>query len=204
MLLVGMNSSTFAQDRLNTNELQDNKWRFGLSLGLGIGILSGNLTDYFDANVPLIRYGMEVGYKKHQLALNVAGDVFVNHYLLKSLEYNGIQRLAGLKLNYTWGQITYGYAFLDNNKWRITPYIGASMVDVMNAKPQIRFQKTHFNGIGGVSLDYKVGKKRGHKLLVENCIQTRLGVTQVTYQPNLAGWSVIASVSYAISLWDKK
>jgi hypothetical protein len=125
------------------------------------------------------------------------------------LEYNQVLRPAGLKLNYTWAQFTYGYTFFDNLKWSLSPYAGLVIVEVMDAtrdRSKTGFQKANLSWIIGTCLDYKIGNKgaKKHKLPFESHIQTRLGVTSITYQPNLEGWSVVGSLAYTIFFFNKK
>jgi hypothetical protein len=117
----------------------------------------------------------------------------------------------GLNLNYTWAQITAGYALIDRKYWRIAPYAGLSLVSIsanLPTKKNLGIKDT-YGVIGGVSADYKFRKKiilseMRNGTLFEQSVKLRLGLTEVVFSREtsheLYGASVIGSLSYCISL----
>jgi hypothetical protein len=219
----GTNSTAIAlwakqiQDELNAqpivlipNDLKSKKNRFGLFLGGGVGTMQGNLNAYFQSWVPTGSYGVDLGFGRYQFTFEMAGNLS-NDYLIKPLNYNGVLYEQGLNLNYTWAQITAGYALIDRKYWRIAPYAGLSLVSIsanLPTKKNLGIKDT-YGVIGGVSADYKFRKKiilseMRNGTLFEQSVKLRLGLTEVVFSREtsheLYGASVIGSLSYCISL----
>jgi hypothetical protein len=203
-----------AQNTLDTHFLQISPWRASMAIGSGGIYLGGNLNTYFDRLMPLLPLAFKIHYHRHQVLFDMSGDLFFNHYLLKSLDDNGIIRPSGLPLTYTSGQAMYGYAILDKTKWRITPFLGRGVLEIIEIEPDLKtypstknvLRRVNYHWVGGLSVDYKICKKidlppqerYGGEL--EQGIQFRLAATNVTYQSDLKGLVLVGSLSYQVLL----
>jgi hypothetical protein len=213
-LLITSLRMGYAQDSLDINALRISNWQLTYAFGVGTSHLNGNLTQYFQPNLFLLPIGMDIRYKRHHFLMEISGDLFFNHSLLKSLDNNGILRPAGLPLDYTWLQLVYGYAVWDADKWRITPYLGFGGLEVLEIEPDattypstknILRQKSKDWSVG-VCIDYKMGKKTDlmpnstYGVQCEHGFQVRLGAIPVHYQANLKGFGLLGSISYYFGL----
>jgi hypothetical protein len=213
LYMMHVNSSS-AQDSLNINNLRISNWQLVYSIGAGASHLNGNLTQYFQSNLFVLPIGMAIRFKRHHVIMDLSGDLFFNHFLLKSLDDNGILRPAGLPLDFTWLQVAYGYSVLDNNKWRITPYLGFGGLEVIEIEPDLKtypstkniLRRKSYDWSGGVCIDYKISVKvevtppYNYGAQLEHGFQARFGAMPVNYQPDLKGWGMMGSISYYFGL----
>ena len=203
-----------AQDSLNNNALRISNWQLCYGVGLGMSHLKGNLTQYFQPNQFQFSFAMNIRFKRHHTILDMSGDLFSNHHLLKSLDDKGIVRPAGLHVHYTWLQLVYGYSFLDNAKWRITPYLGWGGLEVLeeeqnpttypSTKNVLHLKSDNWSG--GVCIDYKISTKAEvtppskYGAECEQGFQVRLGAMPVQYPSGLKGYGLLGSVAYYFGL----
>jgi hypothetical protein len=198
-------SSLFFWEQKISNELELYKIRqipdfetksfgYGAHFGLGVGFFTGSIGEYFNPSFNLI-FGFDFAYKKSILYLNatLTGGKVRKDYLSDKNWYK--------KQNVTLAilDISYGYAFLDNRKIKLTPFAGFGIIELSgqnkdNEEDRLRF--VNYNILFGINADYKLRTKIkfvqnfGIKEKVETSIRARLYVSRANFAPNMKGFSI--------------
>lgn len=150
-------------------------------------------------------FGLDLGYGRYQFTLETAGTMN-NSQLLQPLTFNDVTYAKGLGVDFTWVQLTAGYAILDRPYWRIAPYAGFAVTSIAQsiAKKNASIRDS-YSVIGGISADYKFRKKiilgeARNGIFYEQSLKMRIGLNNVILSQDLYGSNGIATLSYCISL----
>jgi len=177
-------------------EFEKRSFGYALHAGFGAGSFTGSLGEHFSPTFNFM-FGFDFAYKKSILYLNgtLAGAKVRKDYISDKNWYE--KQIANVAII----DISYGYAFLDNKKLKLTPFVGLGITELSgknkdNIEDGLRF--VDYNVIFGLNADYKLRTKinlipdpyMGIKEKVETSIRTRLYVTKADYTPDLKGYSI--------------
>lgn len=186
------------------------KWRYAMFAGIDVGTFNGGTSAYFKSGAG-INFGFDFARKKSQYTMDFS---FVSGNRLKK-DYidEGVTRPKDLKLSTIFVQFTYGYALLDNARWRVAPYAGLGIAEASDRDSQKKenaFLIHSYRPIGGIGLDYKFKtivntveasplffRNRGE--LIELAIKSRIGAMPIGFNNAVKGWGLVGSVSFCVS-----
>jgi len=203
------------ENKLNKNpeikvpDFQIGDLGFGFYLGAGKYFLPGKINNHFNPSFNFA-FGMGAVYKK---SIFLMEGMSGNSYVTNDFTNNENLWSKGMKVSYSLTDLSYGYSVLDNQKFRIAPFVGLGIVEVYETLPDktIKGMKlSSVNFLAGVSANYKFNKivnlvrdpilmDRG---FTENSILTKLYVTRTNFGEDMNGFTVNLSVSY--NLLEKK
>lgn len=177
-------------------EFENRSFGYGMHFGMGSGSFTGSIGKYFAQNVSFT-YGFDFAYKKSILYLNgtLAGGKVIKSYMSAENWYE-TQNVNLAILN-----ISYGYAFLDNNKFKLAPFAGFGVTE-LSSRSIDNIRLVDGNVVFGINADYKLRTKiklipdipiaifASSKEKVETSIRARLCVSKANYTPDLNGYSI--------------
>ena len=181
-------------------KFENRNFGYGMHLGLGLGSFTGSIGKYFTQDIGLT-YGFDFAYKKSILYFNgtlTRGKVIKSY--MSDENWHETQKIDLALLN-----VSYGYAFIDNNKIKLAPFAGFGAVELSNRSiSNLRF--VDGNVVFGINADYKLRTKiklisstpvaifTSSKEKVETSIRARFFVSKVNYAPDLNGYSINLTV----------
>lgn len=181
-------------------DFENRNFGYAMHAGFGSGFYSGSLGEHFSPSFNFI-YGFDFAYKKSILFVNatLAGNKVKKDYFAdKSWS-------QGQRTNVAILDISYGYAFIDGPKIKISPFAGLGITEFTekgNGNPDEMERMVDSNLIFGVNTDYKLKTRLkfvpdemfGIKEKVETSIRTRLYITKASYFEDLTGYTMNLSV----------
>ncbi len=171
---------------------------YALHAGLGGGIFTGSLGEHFLPTFNIL-FGFDVAYKRSILFLNA------------TLAFSGVKSdyqewVKGKSAHFALLDLSYGYAVIDNAKWKLTPFagLGISGLSKGSKKNEDLVSYTDYNFIFGLNADYKFKKTvsfipdpfLGVKENVELSVRGRLYVARANYYTDLQGLSINLAVEF--------
>jgi len=100
-------------------------------------------------------------------------------------------------VNFAVGDISYGYAFLDNSKLKLAPFAGFGLTEFSGQNRDNKengLRMVDYNIIFGVNVDYKLRTKiKPFSYMpekVETSIRARLYVTKANFSTDMNGYTV--------------
>ncbi|MDH6312498.1 hypothetical protein M2137_001269 [Parabacteroides sp. PFB2-10] len=177
-------------------EFKNRSFGYGLHAGIGAGTFSGSIADHFSPTFNFM-FGFDFAYKRSIFYLNgtLAGGKVRKDYLSNDYWYE--DQNFGLAVI----DISYGYAFLDNKKFKLAPFAGLGITELSATNKNDKengLRLVDYNVIFGLNADYKLRKKinltSAIKEKVETSIRARLYVTRANFDPNLKGYSINLTV----------
>lgn len=173
----------------------------GMNIGLGSGMFTNSLQEYFTNNVINLTYGFDIAYKKHTLFLN--GTLSFNKVNKEFIDDNAIWE-KNKKTTLALIDVSYGYPIIDNSKFKLIPFAGLGITELTskNKEEEKDLKLVDYNLIFGLNADYKFKKIvnltpstfSGGKEYKETAIRVKLFANKVNYSDNLNGYSVNLSV----------
>lgn len=181
-------------------EFKNRSFGYGMHAGLGAGTFSGSIADHFSPTFNFM-FGFDFAYKRSIFYLNATlgrGKVTETYTYNDYWEKN---RSVGLAVM----DISYGYAFIDNSKFKLAPFAGFGITELSSGNDKDKdknLRMVDYNVIFGLNADYKLRKRinlaygsfSGIKEKVETSIRARLYVTRANFDPNLKGYSINLTV----------
>ena len=139
------------------------KWGMATEFFSGYAICTGNLSDNYTNNVP-IGVAFDICYNRFELFLR---DYIGFNKTKKDLFYSTGTFPKGSRVTVYLPEASLGYAVVENNRYKISPFAGIGMTDIspsendLDAIPELdevslEFSATYFLGI---NLDIKLGPK---------------------------------------------
>lgn len=175
---------------------ENGEFGYGLWVGLGTGFSTGSLGDHFSPIYSLV-YGFEASYGLSMVFLNVtlAGSKIKQDYLTDS------RWSKGSKVGVAIGDLSYGYTLINDDKYKITPFIGIGVIEHSIKDPANEtktINMTDFKMSAGLSFDYKIATRVnlipeamfGIREKTETSIRARLYVTRARYYGDMKGLSI--------------
>ena len=169
---------------------------YGLWGGFGTGFSTGSLGDHFSPIYSFV-YGFDFSYGQSMLFLNatIAGAKIKQDYA------SDIRWSKGSKVGVSLGDLSYGYTFIDDDKYKITPFVGIGIIQHSLKNPDNtaeRINMTDFNMSIGVNMDYKFATRInlipdaliGIREKSETSIRARLYITRARYNGDMKGLSI--------------
>ncbi|MDL2227255.1 hypothetical protein LJC25_01760 [Bacteroidales bacterium OttesenSCG-928-K03] len=101
-------------------------WGWTINVGLGCGILSGTLKDYYK-HYGIIDVSFDIFYKKFALLSDMYFGLSKNK---KPLEYSTGMLNKGSRYSTVSINTAFGYGIYNNHKIKITPYIGVGYISI--------------------------------------------------------------------------
>lgn len=176
---------------------RESKIGLGATLGIGGGILTNSLNDYFSNNINL-DYGFDVAYGKPVLYLRAT--LGLNHV---NAEYTHAGKTWGKDLKTTLAvlEATLGYPVSENSKSRISPFLGIAGFEFSargRDEAHRDYQLVKAVGVFGINCDYKFSKQLSlvgtFKEKVDWIIRTRIFVIPARFDRDFKGASINLSV----------
>ena len=179
-------------------EFENRSFGYALHAGLGGGYFTGSIGEYFNPSFNFI-FGFDFAYKKSILYLNgtLAGCKVKKDYFSDKNWYE--KQNVGLAII----DVSYGYAFLDNKKLKLSPFVGLGITELTGQNKdnkEAALRLVDYNVIFGLNADYKIrttiniAPNMGVKEKVETSIRTRLYITKADFAPDLNGYSINLTV----------
>lgn len=176
----------------------------GMNAGFGLGAFTGTLGEHFTPTFNFI-YGFDFAYKKSILFLNgtlAKGNVRKNYQTDKIWQ-------EGQKAGVAIIDASCGYAFIDNNKFKISPFAGLGITEFTATNKDNKengLRMVDYNMIFGINTDYRIKKRLnlisdsyfGRNEKVETAIRARLYVTKANYFSDLQGYSVNLTIGLSV------
>lgn len=175
--------------------LKLSKFGYSFNIGLGSGAFVGTLGEYFTPSFNIL-LGFDFQYKKSVLYLNA------------SLGFDKVKKDFATDKNWNKGQsssasiveLCYGYAVIDNSKFKLSPYAGLGITEfALNSKvKENNTQMVDYNISFGLNFDYKY--KENLNLIPRSILsirekatytlRTKLFVTKANYSQNIKGYTI--------------
>jgi len=179
-------------------DFETRSFGYGMHAGFGTGFFTGTISEHFSPTFNFI-FGFDFAYKKSIFYLNgtLAGGKVRQDYVSDKNWYK--KQNANLAVI----DVSYGYAFLDNRKFKLAPFAGLGITELSgqnkdNKEDGLSF--VDYNVIFGINADYKLRTKinllpnpffgAAVKEKVETSIRARLYVTRANLTSDLSGYSV--------------
>lgn len=180
----------------------------GEYLLIGGGMFTNGLGTYFSPYAISVNLGLEFVFKQHLFVLeNMFGYAKMKKKYGESVSIWG----EGNKIAIAMPSLSYGYILLDNEKHKLSPFIG---MGIMGISPNTRdssiiaqhISMANYTILGGMSYDYKFKKtlmlssvyddrvRKYNYLFNEFSIRTRFYVTKANFNSTLNGFSLNFSV----------
>lgn len=177
-------------------EFENRNFGYALHAGFGSGFFTGSLGEHFAPTFNFM-FGFDFAYKKSILYLNgtLARDKVKMDYISDKCWYEG------QRANVAIIDVSYGFALIDNENFKITPFAGLGITDFTGDNKDDKengLRIVDYNMIFGLNTDYKIKTRLklipnpyfGVKEKVETSIRARLYVTRVYYYEDLQGYSI--------------
>lgn len=177
-------------------EFENENFGYALHAGFGSGFFTSSLGEHFAPTFNFM-FGFDFAYKKSILYLNgtLAGDKVKKDYLSDKSWYEG------QRANVAIIDVSYGYALIDNENIKISPFAGLGITEFTGENKDDKengLRIVDYNMIFGVNTDYKIRTRLklvpnpyfGVKEKVETSIRARLYVTRANYYEDLHGYSI--------------
>lgn len=177
-------------------EFENRNFGYALHAGFGSGFFTGSLGEHFAPTFNFM-FGFDFAYKKSILYLNgtLARDKVKMDYISDKCWYEG------QRANVAIIDVSYGFALIDNENFKITPFAGLGITDFTGDNKDDKengLRIVDYNMIFGLNTDYKIKTRLklipnpyfGVKEKVETSIRARLYVTRVYYYKDLQGYSI--------------
>jgi len=182
-------------------KFENRSFGYAMHAGLGAGYFTSSLGEHFSSTINLI-YGFDVAYKQSIFYINAtlaAGNV-TKDYSFSDEIWNKKKR-AGLAVL----DVSYGYAFIDNRKLKLAPFLGLGITELSLFSPDYMdenddentgYRFVDYNVIFGLNADYKLRTKINlaqswiMNEKVETSIRARLYIAKANYAPDLKGYSL--------------
>jgi len=177
-------------------EYKNGNFGYAFHAGFGPGFFSGSLGEHFTPTFNFI-FGFDFAYKKSILYLTgtLAGSKVRKDYLS---DENWIENQ---RANMAILDISYGYALIDNEKIKLSPFAGLGITELTGENKDDKengLRMVDYNMIFGINTDYKINTRLkfvpnsyiGEKEKVETSIRARIYITRVNYYEDLQGYSI--------------
>ena len=177
---------------------------FGIFMGPEYTAFSGNFNNYLKPT-PSFALGLEMNYKKSLLTLNATlGEA----KLKKDLTLDE-QLTTDKNYGFTLANVTYGYSFVNNEKYKITPFFGIGVNQISETvdekEKKDSFLQNAFSTNYGVNLDYKFAKSLNtiptfgnSKMMSYFYVRSRFHVSHANFAPHFKGTSYNLGVNFGM------
>ena len=181
-------------------EFENRNFGLGFYLGLGTNSFTGSLGTHFSSTFNC-NFGYDIAYQKHTFHIGVAfgGGTVRKDYTSKYNWQKGQGVVTATAI------FSYGYAFVDNNKLKITPFVGIGVTEFSRwSQSGILDRLMSENVVLGVNADHKLrtwikitpDPLWGLRQKGEISIRARLFIARTDFAPNLNGYSINLSLSF--------
>lgn len=182
-------------------------WGYGINLGAGANIFTGDITDYIDPGFNF-QMGLNFSYGRN----NLYGDLnYSNTRLKKDIEGKTIMK-DGRLLGYSLITLSYGFSIIKNNRHSVTPFAGFSYTELgdydssLDKKESIDCYCPHI----GVNYEYDFiellkltpNSVFGVKESLNTKIFARILVSKHDFNSDIKGIAINASVGLKI-YWNR-
>ncbi len=169
---------------------------YGLWGGLGTGFVTGSLGDHFSPIYSFV-YGFDFSYGQSMVFLNaIIGGAKIKQDYATDLRWS-----KGSKATVALADLSYGYTFINDENYKITPFVGFGVIEHSIKNPNNKTETlnmTDFKMSVGINLDYKIATKVnlipeplfGIREKTETSIRARLYVTRARYFGDMKGLSI--------------
>jgi len=179
-------------------DFETKNFGYGMHVGFGGGLFTGTISEYFSPTFNFI-FGFDFAYKKSILYLNgtLAGGKVRQDYISDKNWYKK------QNMNLAVIDVSYGYAFLDNRKLKLAPFVGLGITELSGQNKDNKengLRLVDYNVIFGINADYKLRTRinllpnsvfgAAVKEKVETSIRARFYVTRANLSSDLSGFSV--------------
>lgn len=184
----------------NIPEIETRNFGYGLHAGLGSGFSTGSLNEHFDRNLNFM-FGFDIAYKKSILYLN--GTFAISN--IKKDYMSDISFYEDQRAYVTLLDISYGYALIDNDRFKISPFAGLGITEYSTDgmdEDDNGLWINDYNILFGINTDYKIRTRLkllpnpffGVKEKVETSIRARLYVARAKFYGDLQGYTINFSI----------
>ena len=178
------------------------KVNFGIGINAGIGssFQTGSLKEHFGPSLSFV-YGFDFAIKNSMLYLNgtLSGGKVDKNYSGKT------DWLEKQKYRLAIIDITYGYAIIDNAKFKLVPFAGLGITEFSDPDYDAEendLRIVDYNIAFGINADYKIRQRLstvpnlffGHRDMLETSIRTRLYIAKNDFYTDLNGYSINLSI----------
>lgn len=172
------------------------KFGYGLHCGFGAGLFTGDLGTYFTPTINFI-FGFDFAFKNWTTFLNgtLAGGSKVKKEFYSDYVWEKNQNVK-----FAIGDLSLGYALIDNKKFKISPFAGYGFTEFSLSNENKEDESVllhHSSWIFGVNSDYKLRKRinlTGLGEYVETSIRSRLYVVPINHVGLFSGYSINLTV----------
>ena len=175
------------------------KQNFGYALqaGLGSGMFTGSVGEHFGPTFNLM-FGFDLAFRRSIFYIN---GTLAWGKVKEDYTYDQKVWIKDQNTNVAIIDISYGYAFIDNSKLKLSPFVGLGITEIAGKKtddPKDQLRIVDYNLIFGINVDYKFKKRIkmmpnslfGVKESVETSIRARFYITRANFYDDLNGYSI--------------
>lgn len=187
-------------------KISDRNFGYGMHVGLGTGVLTGTISDFFTPTFNFI-FGFDLAYKKTILFLSgtLAGDRVRIDYT-----EDGLLWPKDLKTNVAVLDLSVGQTLIDNAQHKLVPFAGLGILEFSASDGEGEAYADHrivnYGLIYGLNYDFKF--RKGIRLTpstygaafqerTEHNIRVRLYATKAAYE-GMMGSSINLTVGYSL------